>query len=340
MAFSVDGSNRHSPHSTASGEVATESELMAIQITVYSLSGILNIRSQSIGSHPKNRNRSPRKNSIAKKSLRSDERSVSSSLSSQSLDVPVTAVVAVANEKVRTYSPSLPLARGETTDNANTSRYTAYWREDGCPALKSLGDNCGTHQCTTFEISRVMMREPFRRGTAIAQVSHYVCEKVDLNIAIGRGKSIISLGVASILISGDDDGEIMMLVPVKLHTGTLSDGKHAFASESSLYTLAENASLRIGIRVFPQHMKDRMPEKGDFYLDCDSDDTHSQGVIVHIDDAHSMIKELYFTSPEHALYTDEGRPYYAEMEPSDELPDATGKVVLCGVLPCILFHNS
>jgi hypothetical protein len=281
-------------HLIADDDDSSRSELMDIQITVYSLSGILQVEKQ------------------AKPRMKTAQ--ISSS-SNRPNNVPTTAVIAVANEKVQTFLPSMPLASQVLSKQSGVARYSAYWRDDGCSGMTGFGD-CDTQPCTTFEISRVMQRESYRPGTKIGQVSHYVCERIDLNISVGQGKDIQPLGVASIVISGDDDGEVLMNAPVKQVAA--SDGPRGIRSGVT-YSFEENATLRLGVRVFPHHLKDRMQTRGDFYLDCDSDDACSKVVAVEIDKKHSILASFLRNKSKRALYTDDGKTYIEQYEPVDRV---------------------
>jgi hypothetical protein len=90
-------------------------------------------------------------------------------------------------------------------------------------------------------------------------------ETIDLGICLGRGKELVHLGTVSFAITGDEEGEIVMNVPVKSLTKPHASAKRksskkkrskisSFPHDSSRsYLLDDNATLRVGVRVLPQH---------------------------------------------------------------------------------------
>ena len=115
-----------------------------------------------------------------------------------------------------------------------------------------------------------MKQEAFVPGAAVG--STYVHEKVELNINLSRGTELIRLGTASLVISGEEEGEILINVPAKafVHKSknmnkkkfkkgkAIKSNKYGyFANDlTRRYSLEENATLRVGIRVIPQDTLD------------------------------------------------------------------------------------
>lgn len=292
------------------------SELMVIQVTVYSLSGIV----CSVKNHQ----------CIKRMSNQIDITSpieVFSPCQSDDLQsplVPVTAVVSIENEKVRTFVPSNEIqTQKEIIKNNQIICYSAFWRDDGGAGLRRVvGLNDDDEIINPdFEILRDMKREPYRPDKKVGQISHYISERIDLDIAVSKGREIKSLGVASLAVSGDEDCEILMNVPVTAHKTLPSTqrtdrwkskannkSQRSFSNDRSLFYLEENSTLRLGIRIFPQYMKNDISKRGrNFYLECDSMRSfEQQQIAIEIDEENSLIVPWREESNDKELYSDNG----------------------------------
>lgn len=253
-------------------------ELMEVAITVYGLSGIIcrtadpkkkrakmfskkrgtqnSKASLRPGAHSFDFNESG--NTTLTKNLNVDNRENSS--------VPTTAVVSFRRNAIssdtplETFMPSLPLTK-PMSGFGDTVRYMASWPAGERSALLEA-DPKGL---STMKMIRVMKREKYRPETKIGQVSGYVHETIDLGVCLGRGKELVHLGSVSFAITGDEEGEIVMNVPVKSSTLPHATAnrksskkkrskKSSFPHDSSRsYLLDDNATLRVGVRVLPQH---------------------------------------------------------------------------------------
>lgn len=145
------------------------------------------------------------------------------SLSANSADstdaIPTTAVVTfrrnVSNSatSISSHLPSAPLGL-PTSSFGKVSRYLAQWPANGVtPLLPELRKNL-MHQ-STFELQRVMMKEPFDRTRHHSTVSHFVQESIELQINLSKGTEMIPLGVATLIVAGDEEGPITMNLPAK-----------------------------------------------------------------------------------------------------------------------------
>jgi hypothetical protein len=179
--------------------------------------------------------------------------------------VPTTAVVSFrrnafsSDTALETFMPSLPLTK-PLSGFGNTARYMASWPAGERSAL--LGKD--PQGISTINMIRVMRREKYRPETKIGQVSGYVHETIDLGVCIGRGKELVHLGTVSFAITGDEEGEVVTNVPVKSLTPHATAKRKSskkkrskissFPHDSSRsYLLDDNATLRVGVRVLPQH---------------------------------------------------------------------------------------
>jgi hypothetical protein len=189
--------------------------------------------------------------------------------SSTNYSAPITAVLAVQRKLTssetspNTFLPSLPLKKMlDKSHDDNHQRCSAYWF-DGRDNLTSDDHHPGdTHPKLKF--TRIMQREPYRANTMAQQVSHYVHERIDLQIYVGKGTELIPLGVASIMVSGEEEKETVVNAPVKpikkfsseisslgpMHTKTcLAEG-----SEVQSFELEDNATLKVGVKVIPNQL--------------------------------------------------------------------------------------
>ena len=68
---------------------------------------------------------------------------------------------------------------------------------------------------STFALERVMMKEPYDRTTQALSSSHFVRETIEVQINLSKGTEMIPLGVATMVVNGDEEGPIIMSVPAK-----------------------------------------------------------------------------------------------------------------------------
>lgn len=187
-------------------------------------------------------------------------------------DTPVYAVVThkrnvtSSSTSISSHLPSNPL-ENSMCSFGNSHRYAASWPAHNSSHLMNEHDECTPIDQSSLIMERVMMREPFDR------LSNFVHETVHLEINLKRGSEIIPLGIASLVISGDEEGPLTMNIPTKavrikgkkiVVADTLSNNKKkkgffskhslkpSFQSDKSVeYTLDENAALRISLQVIP-----------------------------------------------------------------------------------------
>jgi hypothetical protein len=183
---------------------------------------------------------------------------------------PTTAVVSFirnaisSQQSLETFLPSLPL-RKESKCSTRTLRYSASWSKG--PQWNVL-DQAANHP-STFPMVRVMKHQAYTSGTRIGEVSAYVHETIELCVFAGRSKELVPLGVVSIIVTGDEEMEQVLNLPVKQpKAGTSQFDKHFKVSKKKRskkkagsfshnrrqrFELEDNATLRVGVRVLPQH---------------------------------------------------------------------------------------
>ena len=289
----TDISDLHHPSFFEAGE--SEFELMHVKVTVLGLSGILSERKQKKSSTTTSKaNKSI--NTVASSPLSKDVRISSGEDSthhtndvgsndintlSDKDNTPTTAVlsyqrnVSNSNTAIASHLPSTPLGL-PTSSFGLVNRYHASWAADA--AIPLLHDEEHVEEPSTFTLLRVMMREPFhpddtRAGTNIPSFVH---ETIDLRINLAKGNELIPLGIATLVISGDEEGQVLMSVPAKSvrvkkgktilvesDRGTRQPRRPAifrrkvparpsFGSDPlRKYALDENATLRVLVQAIP-----------------------------------------------------------------------------------------
>jgi hypothetical protein len=207
------------------------SEPMRIQLSVYSIQGICR-KNFKKGGKPRHSGFTP----------------------------PTTALISVRGEVVHTVVPSIPLKFNEGQKGNDTIRGSAFWQSNVVSEVPvdRIGDGILP---PTFMLKRVMRRQCFQPNGTIGFMSHYQPERVDFVIGVGKGKDMYPLGIASIAISGEEEVEQLTNAPIKSicemagkHRSKKGHKKGLFYDgESHLYGLSNNAILRVGVRVIPEH---------------------------------------------------------------------------------------
>lgn len=218
----------------------SECESMTIQISIYSLSGLL-IERKPAGRKGKRLPSKPIMDSSAFRAI-------------------VGANVARPNEGIhfRSFIPSYELEQVGSPKHDGPVPFTAYW---GCDCQEDTDDP--SRPLSTIEMTKQMKRIRFKRNIDLGRVAHFEHEHVDLQIAVGHGTEMILLGQASIAVSGEEESLVFFSIPVR-QIGTTSGNRRQlvecfnFAADSGLsFTLAANATVRVGVRVVPSNVLPR-----------------------------------------------------------------------------------
>lgn len=118
----------------------------------------------------------------------------------------------------------------------------------------------------SFKILRLMNQQHYVPSSRIGELSTYEHEQVDLCVFVGRGKELIPVGVVSFVVTGDEETETILNLPVKKpaigsamyerhfkHSKKKKGPKESFEGDPShAFTVGGNSTLRIGVRAFPQ----------------------------------------------------------------------------------------
>ena len=162
---------------------------------------------------------------------------------------------------METFMPSLPLHRLSRGDR-HSLRYSARWSGDS--SSRSIDGE--EESCPSFKILRLMNQQQYNPTSSIREISTYEHEQIDLCVFVGRGKQLVPIGVVAFVVTGDEETETILNLPVKKPVpGSLVYERHFKRSSRSkgpkdsfeddpnnIFTIGNNASLRLGVRVFPQ----------------------------------------------------------------------------------------
>jgi hypothetical protein len=258
-------------------------DLMQINITIYGISGIL--CTTSVEKKKRNLLLPTR---TGKKATTDQSNKCNNNGDHQ---IPTTAVVSFKSNTVssdvsmETFLPSLPLqvmAASPTCGQPMHVRHKADWiideaeedptKEKG--GSRTTGTGAGP---STFSIIRAMKHEPACSDNT-KETANNIHETFDLNICVVQGQELLSLGMASLSIAGDEKREIIMNLPAKPLGSTANTIQNkslqwkkqsaemttvSFSNDATKsYTLDENASLRIGVRVLPVKTAEEHNKKG------------------------------------------------------------------------------
>mmetsp|Transcript_7963 Transcript_7963/g.19588 ORF Transcript_7963/g.19588 Transcript_7963/m.19588 type:complete len:444 (+) Transcript_7963:93-1424(+) len=240
-------------------------ELMNIKIVVYGLSGLV------CEEEPEKKKKFGRKETIFPRAMGLSRREMkplglSNATSIDKYITPTetkasgttTAVVSCQkngnsnNMSFETFLPSLPLATPIAT-SLNKVNYDAAWPSE----QTILQQDDGAKDRSAFTITRCMKQAKFKRG--IGGRSNYCHQTIELGINISRGTELIRLGTASIVINGEEEGEVEMNVsttPFVFKSKKLKKKKTKygyFSNDSSRrFYLEKNSALKVGVQVIPE----------------------------------------------------------------------------------------
>lgn len=289
----------------------SRSESMRIKVTLYSMEGI---RRHDLES---------RQSSQSQRVI-SQKRTTPKSTSK----APTTAIVSLRGQVIKTLVPSAPLAFYETRKAEQSVRGIASWHDYMIDEEKK---NMDENQPSTFELSRNMKRQRFHRKARIGQVSQFLPERIDLVVGVARGKDIFPLGVASIVVSGEEEGENLLNIPIKsllvqnekMNSKGRQKNRLLFDGDTYWYSLDSNAFLRVGICAIPSHnyIPRTMDTLGGTMLIGKSE----ENMIIQLNDENSLI--AHFKESEQ---TETTKPF----PEGTDVDDSGCYMMFCGALGC------
>jgi hypothetical protein len=242
-------------------------ELMNVTIVIYGVSGIMCEKQTEKRRKPKigTRDRSMEDSfgRISGSTISSFDPSASEvGALMEYIGAPTTAVVSYrkntysSQTALETFLPSVPI-NNPMSSIGSRYRYQASWPSE----QSALARDDSALVRSSFKLTRCMKQEAFVPGAGIG--SNYVHETLELKINLSRGTELLRLGTATLVLTGEEEGEIQIIVPVKAidlskkmnkKRVKVQPNKYGFFSGDSTrrFFLDENSTLRVGIRVLPQ----------------------------------------------------------------------------------------
>eukprot|EP00547_Thalassionema_nitzschioides_P016707 CAMPEP_0194251178 /NCGR_PEP_ID=MMETSP0158-20130606/24829_1 /TAXON_ID=33649 /ORGANISM="Thalassionema nitzschioides, Strain L26-B" /LENGTH=507 /DNA_ID=CAMNT_0038988235 /DNA_START=83 /DNA_END=1606 /DNA_ORIENTATION=- len=207
-----------------------EFELMNIKITVLGLSGILIDQQDDLDS-VSTYSRSKGKFKLRKKrptSILSTAESVQSSITSvgdENLKENNDSFYAVITHNrnlngrslsIDSHLPSIPFAPSNQ-NFGSISRHNAEWPANNATPLLDEKSTNNLVAGSSFSLERVMRRESFdyQKTRATSNVNNFIHETIDLRIQLKYGSEMIPVGVASFVVTGEEDVPVKMIIPAK-----------------------------------------------------------------------------------------------------------------------------
>ncbi len=292
------------------GDRRQVSELMIIRVTLYSIEGI-------------------RRHDV--ETQNSTFRTLRHMMTSKSTSTaPTTAIASLRGQIVKTLVPSGPLSYHELRKAERSVRGVASWQESNILDDETRKKDVMPH--STFELSRSMRRQCFRREGRIDHMSQYLPEMVELVVGVAKGKEIFPLGIASIVVSGEEEGERLVNIPIKSflvrndkmrRNGRQKKGL-TFDGDSYWYSLDNNAFMRVGICVIPRHnfipKTMKTTEKTNSIPEEDE-----ENMFIELNDENSLIAQF-----KESQQTETNQSFSERMD--EDAPGCCNNMMFCGAL--------
>jgi hypothetical protein len=184
--------------------------------------------------------------------------------------IPTTAVVSCEKNAVgsqislQTYLPSMPLKQPVSVFS-NKASFSASWPLEKLAVVDATEENESNKNLSSFQIVRCMQSAGFTAGNSgVIAGTSFRTQHVELQINLSRGTDIFPIGIARVALSGDEEQETVVHVPVQglEKTSRKRFGKigksnkkkrTSFESDPTLkWSLEDNATMKVGIQVIPQ----------------------------------------------------------------------------------------
>jgi hypothetical protein len=247
-------------------------ELVNVTVVIYRVTGVVcelesapkrrstfGIRDKSVSSRMSGHSsrRSGVTTSLASPSVADGEASIRSDPLGETM---TTAVVSYRRNTysnqtaLETFLPSIPISSPSRYVGMK-HRFQASW-----PSDRSANDESAIARSSVV-VARCMKQEASIPGVgAGAMGSNYVHEKIELQVHLSRGTEIVKLGTATVVVSGEEEGERLMFIPIRPSDSRKEHGKkhikkksnkHGYFSgdKSRRYYLDDSATMRIGVRI-------------------------------------------------------------------------------------------
>ncbi len=184
--------------------------------------------------------------------------------------LPITAFVSCkknvsSTRTISTHVPSLPLNKPTSSHGGKHHHFVVRWPADFDPHGDAL---------STFKLSRLMRKES--TGSPFGYGYGYVPEEIELTIGLMRGSDMISLGLANLVITGEETEEMIIDLPINITKEAVKESKKRSPSplrklrsqsKSSIkilkakafpgdtkrkYRLSEQSMIRLQVKISPQ----------------------------------------------------------------------------------------
>lgn len=241
-------------------EEVRDFDLMNINITIYGMKGILCEEKEATKTKKR-------------RSFKSSKQKDISCHMEEDFNIPqTTAAASVARNVsssqtvIETFLPSQPM--NIYSEPGKSTRLGALWQNPSTKLLQAEGqcqdDKAAPKLKSSFEILRMMMKRPFVKGQNAGFVENYVHETIEIGLNLCRGKELLRFGVANLVITGEEEGEVMIHIPImsaivqnmetskKKKKDMKTRNKIRFEKDDRYFALDENASLYVGVQVHPQ----------------------------------------------------------------------------------------
>lgn len=234
-----------------------------------------------------------------------------------------------------TFLPSLPLGNPVAT-SLNKVNYDAAWTSE----QSILQQDDGAKDRSAFAVTRCMKQATFKPG--VGARSNYCHQTIELAININRGTELIRLGTASIVVNGEEEGEVEMNVtttPFLFKSKKLKKKKSKygyFSNDSSKrFYLDKNSVLKVGVQVVPEDAmrfareKEKKKEKNESVLN----------ELLEQDQFKTLLEEMSNNDLNGETMQNKGLLNDQMEKDSDGIPEHRGRTnafppyVLCGSLP-------
>lgn len=269
------------------GEEKKNFDLMNITITIYGISGILCVEkelkkkpSAVTSIIPMVRRRSALKAAAKASSFEQQQAQKQNNIPTTTVAASVKRNAISSSSVIETFLPSKPLSIKSAP--GKDTKLSALWQTPISKAQEleegrdeNVAPTRDAH--ASFEVLRMMMKRPYSREQSPGLVENYVHEHVQIGINLCRGKELMRVGVATLIITGEEEGHVMMHIPArpcgnpgvherksssksksangtkKQHTMKKSKkAKMHFENDKCHFRLDENSSLCLGVQVHPQ----------------------------------------------------------------------------------------
>jgi len=290
--YTNDERSKHRPRENPFFAEISEFELMHVKITILDLSGILiedkyGFISHSVKEESGTNIRKTRRILSSTGSNGDYTGSPITTMEDDFFDFPMYAVVTHKRNvtsnatSIASHLPSMQIGRAVSSQGC-VGRHHAVWPAQ--KAMPLLHENESTFlDQSSFIMERVMMRIPFehQRTGCTNILNNFLPETIDLNIQLKHRSEMLSIGIASFVVTGEEDVSVRMNIPVKTieerekkvivlsrktgkiqeqdsekevknekrRQGIFKKGKNKPLKRKTLISLDDNAMLRIAIQV-------------------------------------------------------------------------------------------